>query len=113
MRLFGSKAPAPAAPTRLARATTGWLQSPYAQRAAVCIDREIDRLVVLHLTVDGDGGRRQEEVYVGRSAREATAAANELLHTLRLRGFRARHATSSDASFVVGDVCRDLDVALS
>ena len=112
MRLFRSEARTIAAPTRLARMTTGWLESPYGQRAAVCIDREIDRLVVVHLSVDGDGARTQEPVYVGRSPREATREANDLLHALRLRGFRAVRPTSSDASFAVGEVCRNLDVAL-
>src|SRR5438105_11232840 len=111
MKLFRTEAPARPAPTRLARVTTGWLESPYGQRAAACIDREIDRLVVVHLYADDDGRTVQESVYVGRSPREATKAANELLNTLRLRGFHARHPGSKDASFILGEVCKTLDVA--
>ncbi len=97
---------------RLAQISTGWLQSPYGQRAAVCITREIDRLIVLHIYVASDRQPVRAPVYEGRSTREATKAANDLLQTLRLRGYKAVHPASSDASFSVQDVCRTLDVAL-
>jgi len=109
------KAPAPApapAAGRLSRVSTDWLQSPYGQRAAVAITREIDRIVVVHIQVESDRQPVRTPVYQGRSPREATKVANDLLHTLRLRGFRAVR-TGGDAGFSVGEVCRVLNVALS
>jgi hypothetical protein len=94
-----------------ATVSSGWLTSPYGKLAAVSIVRELDRLLVLHHYVDGDRRPVREPVYQGRSSREATKAANDLLQTLRLRGYRASRPGSSDASFSVGDVCRALDVA--
>jgi hypothetical protein len=110
--MFRTDAPEPPAPPRAPRVSTGWLESPYGRRAAVSIIREIDRLVVVHQYVGEDRQPVQEPVYTGRSPREAAKAANQLLHTLRLRGYRSRHPACSDASFIVGEVCQALDVAL-
>ncbi len=95
-----------------ATVSTGWLQSPHGKQAAVSIVRELDRLIVLHHYVAGDRRPTREPVYEGRSSRAATKAANDLLQTLRLRGYRASRPGSSDASFSVGDICKALDVAL-
>lgn len=115
MSLF-RRAPASTPPSRdgarLARIGTDWLQSPYGQRAAVAIVREVDRLVVVHIQVESDRQPVRRPVYEGRSPRDATKAANDLLQSLRLRGFRAVRA-GGDAGFSVGDVCRTLNVALS
>lgn len=93
------------------RVTTGWLESSYGRPAAVSIVRETYRLVVLHHYVGEDRGSVRATVYEGRSPREAVKAANDLLHTLRLRGYRAHRAGTSDANFILGEVCRALDVA--
>jgi len=115
MSLFKRAAhPRPSRPAaaRLARIGTGWLQSPYGQRAAVAITREVDRIVVVQILVGADRQPVRTPVYEGRSPREATKAANDLLQTLRLRGFRAQQP-GGDAGFSVSDVCRTLNVALS
>ena len=111
-RRADNRPPSRPAGARLARIGTGWLESPYGQRSAVAITREIDRLVVVQIHVGADRQPVHVPVYEGRSPREATKAANDLLRTLRLRGFRAKQP-GGDAGFSVGDVCQTLNVALS
>ena len=97
--------------TALATVSSGWLESPYGERASVSIVRQPAALVVWHGEVATDRGRSRTTVYEGRSVVEATRRANQLMHTLRLRGFRARQGGSVDRDFAVGDVARALNVA--
>jgi hypothetical protein len=96
----------------LARVSSGWLESPYGQRASVSIVREPTALVVWHVEVGRDRHGNRRTVYEGRSVVEATKRANQLMHTLRLRGFRAKGAGSADRDFGIGEVSRTLNVAI-
>lgn len=95
-----------------ATVSSGWLHSPEGRRSAVSIVAEVDRLLVFRHYVPEDGRPAREVVYEGRSLREAVRVGNDVLHTMRLRGFRARQPGSSDASFGAGDVSQRLGVAL-
>jgi hypothetical protein len=96
----------------LATASSGWLESPYGERASVTIVRQPTILVVWLGEVATDRGRNRTTIYQGRSVVEATKRANQMMHTLRLRGFRARQAGSVDRDFAIGEVSRTLNVAL-
>jgi hypothetical protein len=96
----------------LATVSSGWLESPYGERASVTIVRQPTVLVVWHGEVATDRGRTRTTIYEGRSVVEATKRANQLMHTLRLRGFRARQGGSVDRDFAIGEVCRTLNVAI-
>jgi hypothetical protein len=97
---------------QLATISSGWLESPYGERASVTIVRQPTRLVVWHGEVATDRGRNRTTIYQGRSVVEATKRANQMMHTLRLRGFRARQGGSFDRDFAVGEVSRTLNVAI-
>lgn len=101
-----------AASKQLATISSGWLESPYGERASVTIVRQPTKLVVWHGEVATDRGRNRTTIYQGRSVVEATKRANQMMHTLRLRGFRARQGGSADRDFAVGEVSRTLNVAI-
>ena len=96
----------------LSTISSGWLESPYGQRASVTIVRQPTVIVVWHGQVDTDRGRSRTTIYEGRSVVEATKRANQMMHTLRLRGFRARQGGSVDRDFAIGEVSRTLNVAI-
>ena len=96
----------------LATVSSGWLESSYGERASVSIVRQPTMLVVWHGEVATDRGRSRTTIYEGRSVVEATKRANQMMHTLRLRGFRARRADSVDRDFAIGEVSRTLNVAI-
>ena len=96
----------------LAKVSSGWLESPYGERASVSIVRQPTALVVWHGEVGRDRGANRTTIYEGRSVIEATKRANALMHTLRLRGFRARGAGAVDRDFAIGEVSRTLNVAI-
>jgi hypothetical protein len=101
-----------AGPKPLATISSGWLESPYGERASVTIVRQPTTLVVWHGEVGTDRGRNRTTIYRGRSVVEATKRANQMMHTLRLRGFRARQGGSIDRDFAIGEVSRTLNVAI-
>ena len=76
------------------------------------IVRQRTALVVWHGEVATDRGRSRTTIYEGRSVVEATRRANQMMHTLRLRGFRARQGGTLDRDFAIGDVSRALNVAI-
>ena len=76
------------------------------------IVRQPTTLVVWHGEVGTDRGRNRTTIYQGRSVVEATKRANQMMHTLRLRGFRARQGGSIDRDFAIGEVSRTLNVAI-
>lgn len=96
----------------LATVSSGWLESAYGERASVTIVRQPTVLVVWLGEVATDRGRQRTTIYQGRSVVEATKRANQTMHTLRLRGFRARQVGSVDRDFAIGEVSRTLNVAL-
>lgn len=96
----------------LAKVSSGWLDSPYGERASVSIVRHPTSLVVWHGEVARDRGTNRTPIYEGRSVVDATKRANQLMHTLRLRGFRARQPGSIDRDFAIGEVSRTLNVAI-
>lgn len=96
----------------MARVSSGWLDSPYGERASVSIVRQPTSLAVWHGEVGRDRASNRTTVYEGRSVVEATKCANQLMHVLRLRGFRASQPGSVDRDFGVGEVSRRLNVAI-
>jgi hypothetical protein len=96
----------------LAQVSSGWLESPYGERASVSIVREPTVLIVWQGAVSADRRGTRGIVYKGRSVRDATRFANRQMHSLRLRGFRARATGAKDRDFAISEVSRTLDVAL-